>query len=121
MRKTNDFIENAVCFDGQRKLKKFKQDKFEFSIKDIPKGTKVVRTPITYLKGFKVEDTNGNRLDSYKDSNGWLAINNPNSSKVVITYHKTMVHKLSIGVSLTTWCILLYISLFTKKTKDLYL
>ncbi|MGT2623736.1 hypothetical protein [Streptococcus thoraltensis] len=118
---TNDFIENAVYFDGQRKLKKFKQDKFEFSIKDIPKGTKVVRTPITYLKGFKVEDTNGNRLDGYKDSNGWLAINNPNRSKVVITYHKTMVHKLSIGVSLTTWCILLYISLFTKKTKDLYL
>ncbi|MEQ9810813.1 hypothetical protein [Streptococcus jiangjianxini] len=118
---TNDFIENAVYFDGQRKFKKFKQDKFEFSIKDIPKSTKVVRTPITYLKGFKVEDTNGNRLDSYKDSNGWLAINNPDSSKVVITYHKTMVHKLSIGISLTTWCILLYISLFTKKTKDLYL
>ncbi|MDG3143179.1 hypothetical protein MKL29_10270 [Streptococcus suis] len=111
---TNDFIENAVYFDGQRHFKNFSQHNFTFYVKHIPKDTKIVRTPITYLKGFEVKDNKGIILDSYKDKNGWLAVKKPTTSTITIIYKKTLLHKLSIGLSITTWISM--IALFFRKT-----
>ncbi|MGT2832020.1 hypothetical protein [Streptococcus halotolerans] len=116
---TNDLIENAVYFDGSRSFKKFNQKNLKFIVKDIPRDTKIVRTPITYLKGFKVEDTKGNNLVSYKDQDGWLAIKKPNDSKVIITYEKTLLHKMSIIISGATWLVLLIANLKLKR-KSIY-
>lgn len=113
---TNDLIENAVYFDGQREFKKFNQDKFTFTIKDVPKGTKVVRSPITYLKGFVAKNSDGKILYSYKDKDGWLAIEKPETKKIFITYHKTIAHKLAIGISLITWILLPIIAVFKSKS-----
>ena len=119
IRLTNDFIENAVYFDGKREFKKFEQKDFTFTIKDIPLNTKVVRTPITYLKGFKVTDEHGNELKSYKDKDGWLAIKKPNDSKVMITYQKTHLHKASLVISLVSWIILLVGIFFKSNSKQI--
>ncbi|MDG3142285.1 hypothetical protein MKL29_05425 [Streptococcus suis] len=116
---TNDFIENAVYFDGKREFKKFEQKDFTFTIKDIPLNTKVVRTPITYLKGFKVTDEHGNELKSYKDKDGWLAIKKTNDSKVMITYQKTHLHKASLVISLVSWIILLVGIFFKSNSKQI--
>lgn len=99
MIETSDFVENSVYFDGQRQLKVFSQKGLAFYIKDIPKQTKVVRTPITYLKGFVIKDEQGLVLNSYRDKDGWLAFDSNGTSKVTITYEKTLAHKTSIIVS----------------------
>ena len=102
---TNDFIENAVYFDGKRSFKKFSQNNFKFIIKSIPSKTKKVQTPITYLKGFVVRNQNGNKLSSYRNKNGFLEFKSDGSKKVYITYQKTLLHKLSICISILTWII----------------
>ncbi|MBO4108012.1 hypothetical protein [Streptococcus suis] len=103
---TNDIIENAVYFDGERTLNKFLQKDFSFFINDIPSSTKIIQAPITYLKGFVVKDDSGNILTSYKNKKGWLEFKISGSSQVVITYEKTLLHKFSIGISILTWLVI---------------
>ncbi|HEL1587274.1 TPA: hypothetical protein TXJ16_001823 [Streptococcus suis] len=103
---TNDIIENAVYFDGERSLNKFLQKDFSFLINDIPSSTKIIQAPITYLKGFVVKDDSGNILTSYKNKKGWLEFKISGSSQVVITYEKTLLHKFSIGISILTWFVI---------------
>ena len=112
---TNDFIENAVYLDGKRSFNKFSQNDFTFMIKDIPSKTKIVQTPITYVKGFVVKDQNGNTLSSYRNSHGWLEYKSNGSKKVYITYQKTLLHKLSICISILTWIVFGTIYLWRSK------
>lgn len=116
---TNDFIENAVYFDRKRQLKKFSQTDFSFYIKDIPNQTKIVQTPITYLKGFMVKNENGETLNSYKNSKGWLEFEAEGNDNVIITYEKTKFHQTAIVVSLVTW-VVLSILFLTKRLKHLF-
>jgi len=104
---TNDFIENAVYFDGVRSFNKFSQKDFTFILKDIPSKTKVVQTPITYLKGFIIKDQNGKILSSYRNSKGWLEFKSNGTNKVFITYKKTLLHKFAICLSISTWVLLM--------------
>ncbi|MFV0555988.1 MAG: hypothetical protein ACK5LM_02655 [Lactovum sp.] len=110
-------MENAIKFDDEIALHHFSQSNLEFKIIDIPLDTKKVRTPITYLKGFVVRDDEGNKLKSYKDKEVFLTISPSKTTKnIIIQYEKTLLHKISILISIISW-IALSLGIFFKKGK----
>lgn len=117
VRLSNDFMENTVYFDGIKKFNHFHQTNFIFKISDIPTHTINIQTPITYLKGFKVFDSRGRELKSYKNEDGWLEIKNNQSSALIIKYKKTVYHIMAIAISLATYVVLLFLSLYKKLEK----
>jgi hypothetical protein len=108
LRETNDLVENAVFFDGEKKLGHYNANDFTFSVSNIPDSTSEVRTSIAFLKGFEAHDSTGNELKTYKAYNGTLAIATNKSDEVLITYNKTPFHLLGIVVSLMTWAFFSY-------------
>ncbi|WP_329886099.1 hypothetical protein [Pseudoramibacter faecis] len=112
---TNLLIENAILIDGKRALHHFSQRGQAFYIRKLPKGSHMIQTPITYLRGFKAFDENGKVLRVQKNATGFLAIPSKGTGRIKITYEKTTLHKIAIGLSMLTWVMVASTFLFRKK------
>lgn len=101
------YANSLVKFDGKLHENMTSVQGEDLIINNLPTNIDTVQAPITYLKGFKASDSKGNKLVSYKNSDGFLEIE-PNGSDVVkVTYQKTIAHKVSIIISIFSWIIFL--------------
>lgn len=111
------YANSLVKFDGELHKNMTSAQGEDFFINNLPTNIETVQAPITYLKGFQAFDSTGNPLNSYLNKEGFLEIE-PNGSKTVkITYEKTLLHKVSIVISIISWSILLLGILLHKLTK----
>lgn len=97
------YSDSLVQFDKQILPNRTMVKGQDFYIIGVPRNTRSVQTPITYLKGFAAFDTQGKRLKAYKNKGGFLSVN-PNGAKTIrLTYHKTLVHQISLIIFIITW------------------
>lgn len=111
------YAKSLVKFDGASHENMTSAQGEDFFINNLPQNIETVQAPITYLKGFQAFDTKGNKLNSYKNEDGFLEIEPNGSETVKITYEKTLLHKASIVISIVSWIIFLLGILLHKLTK----
>ena len=68
------YANSLVKFDGKLHENIASVQGEDLMINNLPTNIDTVQAPITYLKGFKAFDSKGNKLVSYKNSDGFLEI-----------------------------------------------
>ncbi|CDI47156.1 hypothetical protein BN927_02223 [Lactococcus lactis subsp. lactis Dephy 1] len=102
------YEKSLVKFDGKLHQNLTSIQGENLVISNLPVKELKVQAPVTYLKGFKAFDSNGNQLMSYKNNIGFLEIKTKGSDEINIVYEKTFLHKLSIIISIISWLILIF-------------
>lgn len=82
------------------------------------KNQKVVILPIANYKNLHIYQGKKELLSS-ESKTGMIEVRNTNSDPITVRYRKSMVDKLSIFVSLTTWIVLLLVVIIKKLSKVL--
>jgi hypothetical protein len=107
MKSPEIFSQQAVVVDGKKTDLKLKHENYVFYVDGLSKQDKTVMLPTTWLKGMQAKDANNRPLPLYQNPDGYPYVENNGSKVVYITYHKTLLHKISILVSGVSWGLLI--------------
>lgn len=113
----NVYSNSLVKFDGKLHKNMTSAQGEDFFINNLPANVNKVQAPITYLKGFKAFNSNGEQLTSYKNKDGFIEVETEGADRIKITYKKTFLHKISIFISTISWFFMIFGMLFNKFLK----
>lgn len=109
-----------VYVDGKLSSLKLTHKGYVFTVVNVPTSAKQMLLPMTNYKGWQVTGANNQELP-IKTVKGKIAIDPKGNRTVHLTYHKTLLHRVSIAVSAISFVILFIISLmmfFKKREQD---
>lgn len=107
------YNKSQVIFDGAVEENKTSIRGRDLYIADIPKGTRTVQAPVTYLKGFSAHDDKGRKLESYNNANGFLEIQPAGAKTITISYTKTRIHHIGIILTAASWTTLVLYAIYS--------